>query len=739
MRWGEQSLEEALSRGAEEAGRLPEQEIVFIATTGDHIPVSLSRSVVKDRKGNLRGVVCVGRDITAQKQTEAEIISRNEALNKANKLLEREIEERLRAEEALREREAQYKGVFDSASDAFIIFDEVGNIVEANPQAVAMSGYTHEELLTMKGMDLLHPDSLSLMEEEKKKIPTRKHLSMELIDKRKDGTPFYVEVKGGEFLYRGSPHGLAVVRDISDRKKMEDQLRGKERQYRNIFDSVTDGLILCDMSGSVIDANPQACCMHGYSRDELVRLSLGHLIRADYHNVVKTIYAYAVRDEIFQEEVIAVRKDGGFFEVDMRGKAFDEMGMRRLLVIMRDLTEKLRLEHQLQQAQKMEAIGRLAGGVAHDFNNILTAIIGYSELLKEDLPHDDDSREHVQEVLQAGSRAKEVVGQILAFSRQEENVRMPLDIHLIVKEALKLVRSTLPTSIEIRTNIAPCGTVLGNATQIHQIIMNLCTNSYHAMNSNKGGILEVSLVAEDEAGSAPEEDQAGDNSICLGERNCSDSSPNKYVILSVKDTGHGMSKDVLERIFDPYFTTKQKEQGVGLGLSVVHGIVRHHGGRIRVESEPGHGTSFHIYLPRSGCAAASSKPILYEPVPTGTGRILFVDDEPPITEMAKKILERLGYQVTARNNSKESLHLFKLEPEGFDLVITDMTMPDMTGDTLAVELMKIRPDLPVVLCTGFSEQIDEERALAMGLRAFLLKPLTRRNLGETVRDVLNSH
>ena len=378
-------------------------------------------------------------------------------------------------------------------------------------------------------------------------------------------------------------------------------------------------------------------------------------------------------------------------------------------------------QKQLLQAQKMEAIGILAGGIAHDFNNILAPIMGYTEIALSDLPAESETREDLKQVLKAAERARDLVAQILAFSRQTIGERKPIELVPIVKEALKLLRAAVPTTIEIRQDIAPDTWVVNaDPTQIHQILMNLCTNAAHAM--PKGGVLEVSLA-----------------NVELDEKLCAefeDLTPGSYVRLTVRDTGCGMDKKTLEHIFDPFFTTKAPGEGTGMGLSVVHGIVKSYGGDISVHSEPGVGTTVYIYLPVVK-AMAEVRPETAEPVRGGTESILFVDDEVMVVEMGRETLKRLGYRVTTRTSSIEALELFRVKPGEFDLVITDQTMPNMTGDNLAVELLRIRPDIPIILCTGFSHAITPEKASALGIREFVMKPIVGAQLGRVVRRVLD--
>jgi len=384
--------------------------------------------------------------------------------------------------------------------------------------------------------------------------------------------------------------------------------------------------------------------------------------------------------------------------------------------------EKKKLEAKLRQAQKMEAIGTLAGGIAHDFNNILGAIIGYAELAMMEVPDGSRVKHDLMEVFKAGHRARELVKQILSFSRQSDQERMPIQMRSIVNESIKMLRASLPTTIEIRQNIeSDIATIEADPTQMQQVIMNFCTNALHAM-SEEGGILEINL-SETELDSYTASQYP-------------DLSPGKYVRLTVSDTGHGMDKDVMERIFEPYFTTKEVGEGTGLGLAVVHGIVKDHGGTITVYSEPEKGTTFHVYLPVIEKAEEPEKETV-EPLPTGYERILFIDDEPGLVEIGKQMLEKLGYDVVVRTSSIESLELFREQPDRFNLVITDMTMPQMTGDKLAQELMQIRPDIPIIICTGFSERMTEEKAKEMGIKAFAMKPLVMRDLANTVRKVLD--
>jgi signal transduction histidine kinase/ActR/RegA family two-component response regulator len=382
-------------------------------------------------------------------------------------------------------------------------------------------------------------------------------------------------------------------------------------------------------------------------------------------------------------------------------------------------------ERQLQQVLKIQAIGTLAGGIAHDFNNILFPIVGYTELTMDEVPDNSVAHNNLEEVLKAAHRAKDLVQQILTFSRQSGQERKPVKVHSIIKEALKLLRASIPASIEIINNIHDdCHPVMGDATQIHQVIMNLCTNAYQAM-QDKGGTLEVSL-SEVDVGYEETIEKIG-------------MQPGRHLQLLVRDEGCGMDAAVMDRIFEPYYTTKEQGKGTGLGLSVIHGIVKNHRGDISVTSSPGKGTTFKVYLPITEDADIANE---FEPsngAAKGNERILLIDDEEQIVSMEQQMLENLGYEVTARTDSTEALKEFSEQPQNFDLVITDMTMPHMTGDELAQKLLDIKPDIPVILCTGFNEDITEEKALSMGIQKFVMKPVIKNDLATTIRTVLDQN
>jgi nitrogen-specific signal transduction histidine kinase/CheY-like chemotaxis protein len=392
------------------------------------------------------------------------------------------------------------------------------------------------------------------------------------------------------------------------------------------------------------------------------------------------------------------------------------------VVSVKDMTEYKQLEDKLLQSYKMEAIGTLAGGIAHDFNNILAAVIGYS-----DLALTMTENEHVQntilKVRKAADRATELVKQILTFSRQTDQEVKPLLIKLVIKEALKLIRASTPSSIHIEQSLTSDSYVMADPTQIHQIIMNLCTNASYAM-KNDVGTLKVTLddvqIEEDDI-----PDQPGF------------SAPGHYVRLSVSDNGTGIPPEIMDRIFDPFFTTKPKDEGTGMGLAMVHGIIKSYKGDIAVYSQVGQGTAVRVFIPAIQRVSKEEIAVDTTPVPTGTERVLFVDDENALVEIGERMLSRLGYRVSGLTSSVEALKLFGEKPHGFDLVITDLTMPNITGDKLAREILARRADIPIIMVTGFSEEMKAEAMQRMGIKKIILKPIVTRDMARAIRDVLD--
>ena len=515
----------------------------------------------------------------------------------------------------------------------------------------------------------------------------------------------------------------AANRMVQERNKAEAALRESEKNYRELVQSANSIIMRMDTEGKITFFNTYAQNFFGYREEEIIGKNvIGTIVPElniagfDLAVMIKDIGAHPERYVSNENENI--RRNGERVQVTWMNKAiYNEAGrVSEILCVGIDVTEKWQLEKRLAQAQKMESIGTLAGGIAHDFNNILSAVIGYTELSLIDIPKGSALQNNLQQVLKAGGRAKDLVRQILTFSRQRENELVPVKVSLIVNEALKLLRASLPTTIKMRHHIKSYLAVLTDPTNIHQVLMNLCTNASFAM-QKEGGVLEVSLSDVDlDADFAKQHP---------------DVKPGKFIRLIVSDTGYGMSPEVSERIFDPFFTTKKMGQGTGMGLSVVHGIVKSHGGTIIVESSPGKGSAFSVFLPAIE-SAVTDQVHQAQLVITGNERILFVDDEDFQADIGKRMLERLGYRVTAKTNSVEALDLFRQTPDEFDLVITDMT-----SDVLARKLISIRPDIPIIVCTGYSARINPDIIKEIGIKELVMKPVVMKDIAQMIHRVLS--
>lgn len=519
--------------------------------------------------------------------------------------------------------------------------------------------------------------------------------------------------------------------EIFERKQLGEALAKSEKQLRSLQDNIPIGLFRSTPEGKIQHANPACLIINGY--DSLEEFQ-SHNVEVHYKNKSdrrKIIEYLNTTGAISGWKVRMRRKDGTLFWALLSMKKITDNHNRRIYLdgTIQDISqqikaenEKRELENQLRQSQKMETIGTLAGGIAHDFNNLLASIMGFSELAIEDSEPDSIQQENLKCVLIAAQRAADLVSQILTFARQTDTEKIPVELKHVLMEAIKLMRSTLPSTVRIKEEITSKSAVLAAPTQMHQVIVNLCSNASHAMQES-GGVLTIGLTDVEQSAA-----------------HLDPSMPVKagpFLKLTVADTGHGIAPEIKDRIFDPYYTTKKQGEGTGIGLSVVQGIVRSHGGFITVDSDPGQGAIFSVFLPiidHENIPQAVS----LENVIGGNERILLVDDEEMVAQMGQQILERLGYEVTSLSNSLEAFELFEKASDQFDLVITDMTMPELTGDRLAGMITNIRPEIPIILCTGYSHRLDRKTIADAGIRAILHKPLVKNELAGTIRDVLST-
>ena len=506
--------------------------------------------------------------------------------------------------------------------------------------------------------------------------------------------------------------------EIAERKSKEQALHQEKAKAQKYLDVVEVIMLALNHRGEVSLVNQKGCQVLGYSEEEIVGKNwFDQFIAESDRDEVRANFD---RGEVYEYSEYSVVTKQGDERVIAWHTTFlrDDDSRLGTLSSGTDITQVRSLEKQLHHSQKMDAIGTLAGGIAHDFNNILASILGYTCISIEDLSADHPITDNLVQVRKSAERAADLVEQILTFSRQSELERKPVQIQLIVKEALKLLRASLPATIQFKTTIdGDCEPVMADPTQIHQVLMNLCTNAYHAMQET-GGVLDVTL-----------------SSVAVTERMKRanpELQPGRNICLTVRDTGHGMDAPTLKRIFDPFFTTKKVGEGTGLGLSVVHGIVKRCRGDIRIASEKGRGTTVQIYLPCCGRIPVRQGGII-ENIPHGRERILFVDDEEDISAMVRLMLERMGYRVTSSNCGTEALATFRRQPEQFDLIITDQTMPKMTGTELAKQIHRIRPELPVVLASG----LGYSRPMEKNIRSYIKKPFIPGELAKVVRRALD--
>lgn len=627
---------------------------------------------------------------------------------------------------AFQESEGRFQAVFEQAPLGIAILNGVSGVFEKTNQKFShIIGYTPEEILQQSFRTVCSPgDALEYLEIRdlflEGRLDTYRAQKLWL---RKDGTEVWINltIVPLKFNREKTIFYLVMVEDISRHKQAEEE----RLRLGTIVNQVDEMIVVADPSGVIQYVNPAFERISGYAREEVMGGNLLDFPVEQRNGITAdSIRAVLEKGEVWKGHCISRKKDGSLLQEDVTiTPVSDTAGaVANLVAIKRDATKETQLANRLQQVQKMEAIGTLAGGIAHDFNNILGAIFGYSELAiakTKDMPA---VRNYLDEVMKAAQRAKELVQQILTFSRQTEQEKKPVKPKIIVKEALKFLRASLPSTIEIKSKILSDSMILADSTQIHQIVMNLCSNASQAMKEN-GGLLEVVL-----------EDVEADAEL-LG--NHPDLKPGKYLKMDVSDTGVGIPAGNLDRIFDPFFTTKPLGEGTGMGLSVVHGIVTGNGGIVLVASKPGQGSVFTVLLPVIAAQASESGSSSPTTV-SGKGHILFLDDEKDLVKLGKLLLESLGYHVTECTESLKALELFYSHPESFDLIVTDYTMPVLAGDRFAQEAKKIRPDIPILLCTGDPSVMSEQELEKLGVKDILSKPYSQREIAEKIKKVLEA-
>lgn len=493
--------------------------------------------------------------------------------------------------------------------------------------------------------------------------------------------------------------------------------------YGIIFDNSLNMMDILDDKRRIIDANSIQYKVLGYKEGELVGLSISDIIHPDFQKATLKKLDELIEKQvnITSFETALITRNGEKIHVELStfpGRQGDKTN--NYGIIFQDLTERRILQDKLRDAVKSSAISTLTSGIAHNFNTSLFHIIGFTEMTMDDVPEGSLAYENLKKVLKAADGAAALVGQILSFSHQVEQKLKPLMIQSLVKEMLKLLKASLPSTIEIKQKIDPdCWYILADPTQVYQLFMNICTNAYHAIDE-KSGIIEVRL-----------------ENVLVIESDITPA-PGQYVLLTVTDTGHGMSNEIIKHIFEPSFTTKRPGEGTGMGLALGLEIVKNYGGEIKVESQPGRGTSFRVYIPRDKSAKAQEDKKLSCPLSKGGEHILLIDDEEQSVQMLKQMLGRLGYNVTARTSGKEILDIFKENKEEFDLVITDLIMPNVNGEEIARRIMDIRKDIPIIVITGFDERMTREDAEELGIKEYIMKPIMRNEIATAIRRVLDT-
>ncbi|MCP3941757.1 MAG: transporter substrate-binding domain-containing protein [Desulfobacteraceae bacterium] len=666
-----------------------------------------------------------------------------------------EIEERKKLEKNLQEERDFLGALLENIEDGIVACDKNGILNLFNRATREFHGLPEKPLTAdqwAKHYDLFLADGKTRMKKEE--IPLYSAFrgnnikKLEMVIRPKKGKKHIVQASGQPLLdIQGTVCGAVIsMHDITEQKKaydiLETKVEERTRQLRESRDLAQTylniaGVIFAALNraGEIILINQKGCEILNISEKKALGLNwFDHFLPPEMINEQKKAFLQLMQGKVdaaeyYDNPILTWSGEERFISFHNTLLKGSEGNITGILWSGEDITEKRQFEKekekladQLQQSHKMEAIGTLAGGIAHDFNNILAAILGYADMARDETPDDSPAKPQIEEILRAGNRARNLVQQILAFSRKELHERVPIKIYPIITEALTLLRASIPTTIKIRQKLDPaCGNILGDPTQIHQVVVNICTNSAQAMDE-KGGVLQIDLKKV----KIKTDDLVKNPTLKIG----------SYIQISIKDSGIGIKQEYLDRIFDPYFTTKKVGEGSGMGLAVVLGIIKGHDGMITVESQHGKCTTFNVYLPK--IKEQISEVIKHAQIlPGGKENILVVDDDKSIANLTKLRAERLGYQVTATTSSIDALQLFRSRPNAFDLVITDQTMPELTGEQLALKLLDIKPDLPIILCTGYSTKMDAARAKSLGIRALIMKPTDNEEFAGMIRQVLD--
>jgi PAS domain S-box-containing protein len=650
-----------------------------------------------------------------------------------------------RSEQALSESEEKYRTILDSIEDGYFEVDIAGRLTFFNDSLCRILGYSRSELKGLNYRAFMDAGNAARVFETFNRVfqtgVADKGFDWEII--KKDGKKRHLDTSVSLKRQKdGRAVGFqGVARDITNRNVSERALRDSEEKYRQLVNFAPAAICEIDVAtGKFISFNKILPEYTGYSREELFSMKIGDLLSDDSRSrfIERARQVRQGKDISGTIEYRIKTRYGGDICFMVNSRYFFENDQAvRVTIVAHNITEikaaeqeRKKLEDQLRQSQKMEAIGTLAAGIAHDFNNILSAILGYAELSQLHVPKNSDAERYLNKMDMACRQAKELIRQILAFSRQNDPDKTSLAVNAVISEAMKMVSPSLPADIHIRPKLHPAsGVIDADPVQIQQVLLNLFSNAGHAMKES-GGVIDVQALPVDltraEATAVP--------GLKGG----------PYVKISIRDAGKGMSRDVMERVFDPYYTTKQTHEGTGLGLAIVRNIVVAHDGAVAVESVPGRGSVFHVYLPRSFRAmletvnAGDGMQNVFRSLSFGNERILFVDDEENIAIVGRELLEHLGYVVEIQTCGITALKRFAGDPAAFDLIITDMVMPDMTGDLLAKEILALRPDMPIIMCTGHSESISEAAAKAIGIKAFVPKPYRIFDFSHVIRSVLDA-